>query len=152
MCTVQFPCLVLFVDDDKTIRDVFSLAKDLFLSNGLDLVIKDGIVPAEEFLESNKIDVGLVDMNLPPDSEGLETLQRIQAKTRAPIIMFTGAGKELKALMLKSGAEEFVMKGEVDLHELIAMLKRVAGSYRERRRLRQKGEDIISELKAGNNG
>jgi hypothetical protein len=66
--------------------------------------------------------------------------------------MFTGAGKELKSLMLKSGAEEFVMKGEVDLHDLIAMLKRVAGSYRERRRLRQKGEEIISELKARNNG
>lgn len=73
--------------------------------------LADGIL----FLQQNRCDIVLLDMNL-PDSSGLSTVTRLQdVAANTPIIVLTGISDESFGVdSVKSGAQDYLIKGDID--------------------------------------
>jgi len=71
------------------------------------------------------IDVILLDLKL-PDSEDLETLQRVHsAAPQVPIIVLTGiAGQKMGLEAMAHGACDYLLKGKIDAHLLVQAIIR----------------------------
>jgi len=103
-------------------------------------------------LEEKSFDAVLLDLGL-PDSQGLETLQRIHAGAPlVPILVLTGLADEQAGLQaVKEGAQDYLLKGQVNE----SLLVRSIGFALERKRgeeaLRRKNEELATaeeELRA----
>lgn len=80
------------------------------------------LAEAITLLERNCFSLILVDLAL-PDSEGINTVLRIKAKTESPILILTGNNNEQLAIQaLSAGAQDFLEKEHLDsrgLHRAI---------------------------------
>jgi len=74
---------------------------------------------ALQSLESNRPDVGLVDLGL-PDARGLEAIRRIRAAApELPLVVLTGLNDENSGVQaLKEGAQDYLVKTSVDWRSL----------------------------------
>jgi len=130
---------ILIIDDEKNIRDIFSLLleeKDYFVQtaeNG-----KEGLKKALRF----NPDVILLDMNM-PDYSGIEILAKIKEKTPATeVIIITAFGTIQNAVeATKLGAYDYLEK-PVDNDELLLLISRAL----EVKRLRREVRELKSEL------
>jgi ActR/RegA family two-component response regulator len=73
-----------------------------------------------EALAVESVDVVLLDLNL-PDSRGLDTLESLRSEAPSlPIIVLTGvADRDVGIRALKEGAEEFLVKDEINARLLV---------------------------------
>jgi len=117
-------CILIIEDDLYIRRQVAREFLDVY-----DVLEADGKAPALEALESHDVDVVLVDMHLPPDTdsieEGLQTLQAVRkASPGALVLAMSGDGDRdtcLKAAEM--GAYDFFTK-PIDARELRIIVKR----------------------------
>lgn len=89
-----------------------------------------------------QLDVVLLDYCL-PDYEGLELLPQLiaQMSCRVPIVLVTGQGNESLAVqILKAGAEDYLIKGDLTAHDLQTAIASVIDKTELRLRLRQSQE------------
>ena len=137
---VENPALLnlLIVDDERAVREA---AREAALVLGYRAGASDSAEPALRLLESQSIDVVLLDLKL-PGAGGLDTLRQI--KSRRPdleVIVITGHGTVESAVQaMKAGAYDFMTK-PFSLEELKLLLERVAGHLKlktENRILREK--------------
>jgi len=132
---------ILIIDDEKNIRDIFSLLleeKDysvLTAENG-----KQGLKKALSF----NPDLILLDMNM-PDYSGIEVLAKIKKKTpTTEVIIITAFGTIQNAVeATKLGAYDYLEK-PVDNDELLLLISRAL----EVKRLRREVNELKSELSA----
>ncbi len=78
-----------------------------------------------ERLTQGGIDVVLLDLSL-PDSQGMDTLKRIQAEVQSsvPIVVLSGLDDESMAFTaVQLGAQDYLVKGEVDNRLLVRSLR-----------------------------
>src|SRR5438874_1292166 len=129
---------LLIVDDERAVREA---AREAALVLGYRAAASDSLDQAMRLLESQSIDVVLLDMKL-PGAGGLEILRQI--KNRRPdieVIVITGHGTVESAVQaMKAGAYDFVTK-PFSLDELKLLLERVAVHLKlktENRILREK--------------
>jgi len=96
------------------------------------------------YLSAGNPDVILLDLGL-PDSEGLETLEQVlQAAPNLPVVVFTGlADEELGIKAVQIGAQDYLMKGQVNI-DLLARALRYAI---ERQRLAMELQEALSQVK-----
>jgi DNA-binding NtrC family response regulator len=99
---------VLIVDDEESL--VAALEKLLRRDNRTFAAVATG-GEALSFLAKNRVDVALVDVNL-PDRSGLEVLDRIRAAgSETEVILMTGKGTvETAVSALKKGAYDYLTK------------------------------------------
>jgi len=110
---------LLVVDDEKEIADLL----ELYLKNDGYQVFKfyRG-KPALECVESEKVDLAILDIML-PDIDGLEICRKIRESHTFPIIMLTAKGEELdKVTGLAMGADDYITKPFTPL-EVVARVK-----------------------------
>src|SRR5437899_7127569 len=129
---------LMIVDDERAIREV---CRDVAQTLGFHTSIADSAEHAYRVLESNAIDVVLLDLRL-PGAGGLEALNQI--KSRRPdaiIVVVTGYGTVQSAVQaMKNGAYDYFTK-PFSLDELKLLLERVASHLKlktENRILREK--------------
>lgn len=129
---------LLIVDDERAVREA---AREAALVLGYRAAASDSLDQAMRLLESQSIDVVLLDMKL-PGASGLEILRQI--KSRRPdieVIVITGHGTVESAVQaMKAGAYDFMTK-PFSLEELKLLLERVASHLKlktENRILREK--------------
>jgi DNA-binding NtrC family response regulator len=129
---------LLIVDEERAVREA---AREAALALGYRAGASDSAEQALRLLESQSIDVILLDMK-PPGASGLEVLRHI--KSRRPdieVIVITGHGTVESAVQaMKAGAYDFVTK-PFSLEELKLLLERVAVHLKlktENRILREK--------------
>jgi len=110
---------ILLIEDNPSdvelVRDVLALLPDgRFL---LDSVPR--LSDALSRLAEIPADLVLLDLNL-PDSNGLSTFERLrQAAPQLPVIILTGVQDEaLAALTIRQGAQDYLVKGQVEPHAL----------------------------------
>lgn len=85
-------------------------------------------------LEREAADVVLLDLSL-PDAFGRQTLDRLLAVTSAPIVVLTGRDDEALAQdLIAAGAQDYLLKGEVDARLLARALRHAC----ERKRAEEK--------------
>jgi len=102
------PATILIVDDDPYIRE--SLQDILSFEGYKCLTARDGLDALEQ-LDSNSVDLILLDLKL-PRLDGMEVLQRsIAARPNVPIVMISGQGTiRLAVEATKRGAFDFLEK------------------------------------------
>src|SRR5205809_4688758 len=129
---------LMIVDDERAIREV---CRDAAQTLGFHTSIADSAEHAYRVLESNAIDVVLLDLKL-PGAGGLEALHQIrERRPDAVIIVVTGYGTVQSAVQaMKNGAYDYVTK-PFSMEELRLLLERVSSHLKlktENRMLREK--------------
>jgi two-component system OmpR family response regulator len=115
------PNKILIVDDDREIR---TLLADYLDSNGYSTVTAaDGNAMAAA-LDANKIDLIVLDLNLPGD-DGLTLCRNLRAKSAMPVIMLTARSEPLDRIIgLEMGADDYLSK-PFEPRELLARIRSV---------------------------
>ena len=114
--------LILIVEDDTSLRDLFQEALD---GEGYSTCIaSDGVEGLELFDEINP-DLVLLDL-LMPKMDGWEALERVRRISECPVIIVTGQGttEEIIRGLLEAGADDYLVK-PFGIKELIARVNAV---------------------------
>lgn len=109
--------IILAIEDNKTDRKILEKAikhaeatKQIVGKIKIDFV--DNVSGATKLLTENRYDLIITDLRL-PDSEGLETIQKIRAITKKPILIISGSyEKRILEIALQEGAAKYIRKGE----------------------------------------
>ncbi|KXK38465.1 MAG: Chemotaxis protein CheY [Candidatus Hinthialibacteria bacterium OLB16] len=126
-------CTLLIVDDQEDHRLLLSHLLSMSSSNYLVESCSDG-KSALEFLETAEFDCIFLDYDL-PDTNGIEILRHILLRNPDQgVIMVTARGnEELAVEAMKSGAADYLVKGNLKRETIDRALMRVL----ERKRLRE---------------
>ncbi|MBI5394289.1 MAG: SpoIIE family protein phosphatase [Verrucomicrobia bacterium] len=118
------PLRILLVEDDHSaarlmeefLRDAMWTAYELTCANRL--------ASALEALEAGGVDLVLLDLVL-PDSQGFDTFSRVRAAApQVALIVLSGTDDEALALrMVQSGAQDYLVKGRVDVQGLVRAMR-----------------------------
>ena len=144
---------ILFVEDDiqyaQFIKDVMEHLDDPSISMIHVISLKDGICLAE----NRKFDVALLDLDL-PDSRGLETIQRLNARNPGfPIVVLTAQKEESYAMQaLSAGATDYLVKDEIVPKLLIRVLNFAMERNQAKSRLKESDDRqraILESVQAG---
>ena len=111
---------ILLVEDNpgdaRLIRELF---RDL-QGRSFDILIAESFRQAHERLQERNVDLALVDLSL-PDSHGLDTFRKLaESYPSLPQVLLTGLNDQETAIQaVREGAQDYLLKGEVDGHILI---------------------------------
>jgi DNA-binding NtrC family response regulator len=129
---------LLIVDDERQIREA---CREIAQSLGFSAFVADSAEHAYRLLETQNVDVALLDLRL-PGAGGLDALRRIkERRPEAIVVVVTGYGTVQSAVQaMKHGAYDYVTK-PFSVDELKLLLERVATHLKlksENRMLREK--------------
>ena len=113
---------VLVVDDRRSSRR--ALAAELEDAGFEVIEAEDGSHGWRRFCARTP-DLVITDMVM-PNSDGIELLTRIRARSEVPVVVFTAHGSiDAAVTALKRGADEFVASSDVEAEELVGMASRL---------------------------
>jgi|ERR1043166_1513295 DNA-binding NtrC family response regulator len=113
---------LLIVDDEKPTRDGLRAA----MEDRYDVYVAEDAATAMELLEREHFDVLLTDFRL-PNEDGMKLIARAKALPKPPVcILMTAYGsEELAVQAMKSGADDYIAKGRMQIDELEMRIARV---------------------------
>jgi len=113
---------LLIVDDEKPTRDGLRAA----LEDRYDVYLAEDAATAMSLLEAEQFDVLLTDFRLPSE-DGMKLIARAKSLPRPPVcILMTAYGSEEVAVQaMKSGADDYIAKGRMQIDELEMRIARV---------------------------
>lgn len=94
-------------------------------------------------LAVNKVDVILLDLNL-PDSSGFNTFERVKAQSEnVPIVVMSSFDEDEFAIrILHAGAQEYLVKGEITGPYLKRVIRYAIGTQRLQRELDERTQEL----------
>jgi two-component system response regulator HydG len=137
---------LVIVDDERLVRDV---CREVAQSLGFNTLVAESAENAYRLLDTQSIDVVLLDLRL-PGAGGLEALHKIkQRRPDAEVVVVTGYATVPSAVQaMKNGAYDYVTK-PFTMDELKLLLERVATHLRLKTENRMLREKIKSKLGFG---
>jgi DNA-binding response OmpR family regulator len=112
---------ILIVDDETRMLDLLSL---YLMPKGYHCIKMTSSMDAIKYIESNKIDLILLDVMM-PEMDGWEACIEIRKNCNIPIIMLTARSEKVDVVKgLKMGADDYISK-PFDEEELIARIEAV---------------------------
>jgi two-component system response regulator AtoC len=113
---------LLIVDDEKPTREGLRAA----LEDRYDVYIAEDAATAMGLLEREHFDVLLTDFRL-PNEDGMKLIARAKSLPKPPVcILMTAYGsEELAVQAMKSGADDYIAKGRLQIDELEMRIARV---------------------------
>ena len=130
---------ILIVEDNSTDAELVAGILDTHQPTSEEYIYSfaDSLAKATKMLEELRFDVILLDLFL-PDSEGLETVKKIWARTRnTPIVVLSGtADKDVAIQAVREGAQDYLTKGKDDLSELPWVMRKAVERERLKNALR----------------
>ncbi len=114
--------MLLIVDDEKTSREGLRAA----LEDRYDVYLAEDAAGAFRLLEEESFDVMLTDFRM-PNEDGMRLIRRAKSLPKPPIcILMTAYGSEEVAVeAMKSGADDYIAKGRLQIDELEMRIARV---------------------------
>jgi two-component system, NtrC family, response regulator AtoC len=111
----QIKPTLLIVDDEKPTREGLRAA----LEERYDVYVAEDAATGMTLLEQEHFDVLLTDFRL-PNEDGMKLIARAKSLSRPPVcILMTAYGsEELAVQAMKSGADDYVAKGRMQIDEL----------------------------------
>jgi len=134
---------VLLIEDSRADARLVQLDLEGSGEDNFEIQLAERLEDALRRIESERADVILTDLNL-PDSKGLNSFRKLrEAAPHLPIVLLTNDSDEnLAVQMVKEGAEDYIVKGEVKGKYLSrAILYAI-----ERRSMREKLEEQNRKL------
>jgi PAS domain S-box-containing protein len=127
--------------DVRLIREMLAADKDLVFH----LECADRLSVAMQQLAEAPVDLILLDLSL-PDSQGLETFRKAHAEiVDVPIVVLSGSDdEELGMNAVQAGAQDYLVKGQVDGHSLARAIQYAI----ERERGRKERLQLLSREQA----
>ena len=106
---------VLIVDDEKPTREGLRAA----LEDRYDVYVAEDAATATELLERESFDVLVTDFRL-PNEDGMKLVARAKSLPKPPVcILMTAYGsEELAVQAMKSGVDDYIAKGRMQIEEL----------------------------------
>lgn len=105
------PITILLVEDSHTARVIAQSWLTAGLSSDFELVTRESLHAALTVLSQRRIDVVILDLNL-PDSRGLETFRKIiQCSGDLPVVILSGEAEQAIAVAaVREGAQDYIVK------------------------------------------
>ena len=115
---------LLLIEDDQADAELLKDALSRLRYMTVDLVCANSLSNAFAQLNGLEPNIIISDLGL-PDSQGLETLIKLSEKVpEVPIIVLTGYDdEELAVGALKSGAQDYLVKGQIDINILYRSIR-----------------------------
>lgn len=139
---------VLLIEDDPS--QVVSLARIFERTDypKFHLVHCHSLEHALERVLEGGVDVILLDLGLPPESEGIDTFYRVYAGAPdIPIIVLSGENDESLAIeTVQRGAQDYLVKGHVDRHWLVRSIRYGIERKRAQMELRRAHDDLEARV------
>jgi signal transduction histidine kinase len=112
-------------------------------SHSTELTHANDMNEAEMYLFGNAFDIILCDLGL-PDAQGLEVIRRAHAAApNVPLVVLTGLDDEaLAAQTLRAGAQDYLIKGQIEPRGLLRALRYAI----ERKRLERLKDEFVSTV------
>lgn len=106
----------------------------------------DTIAKGLDALDNTDFDLVLLDLNL-PDSEGLDTFNTLhEHNPDIPVIVLTAMSDERKAVQaVKSGAQDYLIKGEVDGRQIYRSIRYAVERQREMNKIKRMDQALCRE-------
>ncbi len=133
---------ILMIEDNKlmakNLRDVLETVQ-----GGMDIAWEPDPAQGLRYLAAKPVDIVLLDLIL-PDSQGLETFTKISLLSPSvPIIVMTGVDDETVAVSaVRSGAQDYIVKGQVDGQVLVKSIRYAIERKRIEEDLRKARSDL----------
>ncbi len=122
--------MILIVEDDTGLREGIELA---LRQNDYNFAACGELQTAREILKENRVDLVLLDINL-PDGSGYDLLKEIKSKHTCPVIILTANDLEIDEVKgLELGADDYITK-PFSLMVLRARIDKVFRESQERRK------------------
>lgn len=134
---------VLLVEDNpgdtRLLRGMFNEDSSL----NVDLTFVSCMAEAERHLAAHAVDAVLLDLGL-PDAQGLAAIRRARmAAPGIPLVVLTGLDDEsLAAQSLQEGAQDYLIKGQIETRGLLRALRHAG----ERKRLERMKDEFVSTV------
>ena len=136
---METPIRVLLIEDNpadaRLIEFMLNDAKGL----AFELEWRDNLGAGLERLDAGNVDVVLLDLGL-PESTGFDTLQRLLGAGRKvpTLVVLSGlTDEEIAVQALQSGAQDYLVKGQVDSALLVRAIRYAIGRSQAEEALRQ---------------
>jgi diguanylate cyclase (GGDEF)-like protein/PAS domain S-box-containing protein len=146
-------CKVLLVEDIESEAQL--IMKHLRQVSGWRFIIEhsDHLTPALDRAREERFNVILLDLNL-PDGAGIEVCQRMrQAAPQTPIVVLTNqASVELGTKALREGAQDYLIKREIDGPLLGRAIRYALERTKADRALRESEERYMLAVAGANDG
>lgn len=138
---VIVPNKILMVEDDDSYFLLIQEMLSCSLANEFEVQRLDSLGNALDYLTRESADIVLLDLNL-PDSQGIETFNRLSAGIpQTPIVILSGGEDvELAVEAVHGGAEDYLVKGQVNGDLLIRVLHYALARKKTREDLRSSEE------------
>lgn len=122
------------------------LLREMLRENGAyvaELIIAQTMSEATTCLSTHPVDIILLDLGL-PDAEGLAAIRRARAAAPGiPLVVLTGMDDEaLAAQSLQEGAQDYLIKGQIETRGLLRALRYAT----ERKRLERLKDEFVSTV------
>jgi diguanylate cyclase (GGDEF)-like protein/PAS domain S-box-containing protein len=121
------PRTILLVENDPDEAQVIRDMLDVKGTHAFKVAHIDSVREAEKFLAGISVDIVLLDFGL-PDAQGLDAVKRLlAARPRVSIVLLSSPDDEpFAAQAIQEGAQDYLIKGEIQPRELIRALLNVA--------------------------
>src|ERR1700691_40604 len=134
--------ILLIEDNPGDVR----LLREMFNDHGAhntELTHVDCMSAAEKYLVEHAVDIILLDPGL-PDAQGLGAIRRAHAAApRLPLVVLTSLDDEsLAEQALQEGAQDYLIKGEIEIRGLLRALRYAT----ERKRLERLKDEFVSTV------
>jgi DNA-binding NtrC family response regulator len=118
--------MLLIVDDEKPTREGLRAA----LEERYDVYVAEDSATAADLLERESFDVLLTDFRL-PNEDGMKLIARAKSLSKPPVcILMTAYGsEELAVQAMKSGADDYIAKGRLQIDELEMRIARAVRGH-----------------------
>jgi serine phosphatase RsbU (regulator of sigma subunit) len=138
---------ILFVEDDEELAMALESGFGDDDTSNFMIEAASTLEAAINLLGSGRIDIVLLDLNL-PDSRGLETFSKIQrAAPELPIIILSGlADQEVALESVRAGAQDYFVKGSMSVQVLVRAIRYGL----ERKQLQRQLADYAYQLRLRN--
>jgi diguanylate cyclase (GGDEF)-like protein len=138
---------VLLVEDDQEFADVLKIRLSKENSPRLEITCLPTLQQALKALAGNDWDLILLDLML-PDSSGIRTFTTLRSQARhTPVVIMSGLDNDSLAIdAVRKGAEDYLVKGEINSRLLLRVLHHAV----DRHRIKENLASVTERLRESN--
>jgi DNA-binding NtrC family response regulator len=148
-CTKDNPCRILIIEDGADFRAYLQVLLNIYGEEGFRADTAEKLSEGIAYLQpGHDVELILLDLCL-PDSQGLDTLEAIikQVDDRVPVVIVSATGtNELIDQAIEYGAQDYVLKDEIQGKRFTQRVRRAIFSQRARNRYIDQCEELKQQL------